>query len=98
MMGFALWTLLASSLAAAQVFDLSELQWTLKNQNGSIVVPGSLPSQAHLDLFEAGIINDPLLGINGVLCNLPIHYSIVHSLQSSQKDGLSTTTGRTLRT
>ncbi|KAG1889956.1 glycoside hydrolase family 2 protein [Suillus subluteus] len=64
MMGFTLWTLLASSLAVAQVFDLSELQWTLKNQNGSIVVPGSLPSQAHLDLFEAGIINDPLLGIN----------------------------------
>ncbi|KAG1723965.1 glycoside hydrolase family 2 protein [Suillus occidentalis] len=65
MMGFALWTtLLVSSLAAAQVFDLSELQWTLKNQNGSIVVPGSLPSQAHLDLFKAGIINDPLLGIN----------------------------------
>ncbi|KAG1812220.1 glycoside hydrolase family 2 protein [Suillus subaureus] len=63
-MGFALWTLLASSLAVAQVFDLSELQWTLKNQNGSIVVPGNLPSQAHLDLFEAGIINDPLLGIN----------------------------------
>ncbi|KAG2122832.1 glycoside hydrolase family 2 protein [Suillus cothurnatus] len=63
-MGFALWTLLASSLAVAQVFDLSELQWTLKNQNGSIVVPGSLPSQAHLDLFEAGIIDDPLLGIN----------------------------------
>ncbi|KAG2154454.1 glycoside hydrolase family 2 protein [Suillus bovinus] len=64
MMGFALWILLASSLASAQVFDLSELQWTLKNQNGSIIVSGFLPSQAHLDLFEAGIINDPLLGIN----------------------------------
>ncbi|KAG0707047.1 glycoside hydrolase family 2 protein [Suillus ampliporus] len=67
MVQVALWTLLAynlAPLAAAQVFDLSDLQWTLKNQNGSIVVPGSLPSQAHLDLFEAGIINDPLLGIN----------------------------------
>jgi beta-mannosidase len=77
-MGFALWMLLASSLAVAQVFDLSELQWTLKNQNGSIVVPGSLPSQAHLDLFEAGIINDPLLGINGALCNIPINYSTLY--------------------
>ncbi|KAG1751293.1 glycoside hydrolase family 2 protein [Suillus paluster] len=67
MVRLALWMLLASyiaPLATAQVFDLSELQWTLKNQNGSIVVPGSLPSQAHLDLFEAGIINEPLLGIN----------------------------------
>ncbi|KAG1829652.1 glycoside hydrolase family 2 protein [Suillus variegatus] len=63
-MGSVFWTLFASTLAVAHVFDLSELQWTLKNQNGSIVVPGSLPSQAHLDLFEAGIIDDPLLGIN----------------------------------
>lgn len=97
-MGSVFWTLFASTLAVAHVFDLSELQWTLKNQNGSIVVPGSLPSQAHLDLFEAGIIDDPLLGINGVLCNVSINYSIVHSSQSSQKDGSSTTTGLTPRT
>jgi hypothetical protein len=58
----------------------------------------SLPSQAHLDLFKAGIINDPLLGINDALCNLPMHYPIVHSSQNSRKDGLSTTTGRTPRT
>lgn len=64
MMGSVFLTLLASTLAVAHVFDLSELQWTLKNQNGSIVVPGSLPSQTHLDLFEAGIIDDPLFGIN----------------------------------
>ncbi|KAG1718008.1 hypothetical protein EDD22DRAFT_964196 [Suillus occidentalis] len=38
----------ASSLAVAQVFDLPELQWTLKNRNGFIAVPGSLLSQAHL--------------------------------------------------
>lgn len=52
-------------LAHAQVFSLSDLSWTLRNENGSIVVPGSLPSQAHIDLFKAGVINDPLLGING---------------------------------
>ncbi|OAX35676.1 glycoside hydrolase family 2 protein [Rhizopogon vinicolor AM-OR11-026] len=60
------WTLqvLAFRTCLAHVFELSNLQWTLRNQNGSIVVPGSLPSQAHLDLFKAGVINDPLLGIN----------------------------------
>ncbi|KAH7906820.1 glycoside hydrolase family 2 protein [Hygrophoropsis aurantiaca] len=51
-------------LALGQTFSLSDLQWTLKNENGSIVVPGSLPSQAHLDLYRAGVINNPLLGIN----------------------------------
>jgi beta-mannosidase len=64
------------SLSTAHVFNLSSLQWTLKNQNGSIVVPGSLPSQAHLDLFRAGVINDPLLGING---KLHICKSFTHS-------------------
>lgn len=49
----------------AEVFSLSNLEWTLKNQNGSIVVPGSVPSQVHLDLLRVGIITEPLLGING---------------------------------
>ncbi|KAJ6550965.1 glycoside hydrolase family 2 protein [Mycena vulgaris] len=48
----------------ATVFDLSALEWTLLNQNGSIAVPGSLPSQAHLDLARAGVITEPLLGLN----------------------------------
>ncbi|KAH9885437.1 glycoside hydrolase [Cubamyces lactineus] len=46
------------------VQSLSSLKWTLKNANGSIVVPAKVPSQAHLDLLEAGIITEPLLGIN----------------------------------
>ncbi|KZV60846.1 glycoside hydrolase family 2 protein [Peniophora sp. CONT] len=49
---------------ASGVFSLSDLQWSLSNANGSIVVPGSLPSQVHLDLQRAGIITEPLLGIN----------------------------------
>jgi beta-mannosidase len=49
------------------VFDLSSLHWTLTNQNGSISVPGSVPSQVHLDLVRTGIITEPLLGINGRL-------------------------------
>ncbi|KAF8069886.1 glycoside hydrolase family 2 protein [Lyophyllum atratum] len=53
-----------SSVYAA-IFDLSELQWTLKNKNGSIQIPASgPPSQAHLDLARAGVITEPLLGIN----------------------------------
>src|SRR5882762_7373800 len=49
----------------ANVFSLSTLQWSLRNQTGSIEVPGSLPSQVHLDLVRAGVISEPLLGING---------------------------------
>ncbi|KII92211.1 glycoside hydrolase family 2 protein [Plicaturopsis crispa FD-325 SS-3] len=51
-------------LGLAQSFPLSELQWTLKNRNGSISVPGYVPSQTHLDLWSAGVIDDPLRGIN----------------------------------
>ncbi|KAJ7088165.1 glycoside hydrolase family 2 protein [Mycena epipterygia] len=50
--------------ALAAVFDLSVLDWALVNQNGSIAVPGALPSQVHLDLTRAGVITEPLLGIN----------------------------------
>ncbi|CDO76483.1 Glycoside Hydrolase Family 2 protein [Trametes cinnabarina] len=52
------------TFALGDVLTLSSLQWTLKNANGSIVVPAKVPSQAHLDLLEAGIITEPLLGIN----------------------------------
>lgn len=58
------------SLVCADVFSLSDLSWSLSNENGSIVVPGSLPSQVHLDLMSADIITEPLLGINGRLCVL----------------------------
>ncbi|KAF7377216.1 Glycoside hydrolase family 2 protein [Mycena sanguinolenta] len=58
---FILWL---CSTAFASTFDLSGLDWTLINQNGSISVPGAVPSQAHLDLVRAGIITEPLLGIN----------------------------------
>ncbi|KAF8638149.1 hypothetical protein AX17_002406 [Amanita inopinata Kibby_2008] len=52
-------------LAYGSIFDLSRLQWTLKNQNGTIQIPASgPPSQAHIDLLNAGLITEPLLGIN----------------------------------
>ncbi|KAI0652651.1 glycoside hydrolase [Trametes meyenii] len=52
------------ALAAADVQSLSSLNWTLRNANRSIVIPAKVPSQAHLDLLEAGVITEPLLGIN----------------------------------
>ncbi|EIW76704.1 glycoside hydrolase family 2 protein [Coniophora puteana RWD-64-598 SS2] len=64
MLSRTLLALAGPSLALGQVVDLSQLSWTLKNANGSIAIPGSLPSQAHLDLAKAGIITEPLLGIN----------------------------------
>jgi beta-mannosidase len=63
--GTALAFLLSWQLAAATAIDLSTLNWTLKNQNGSIVIPAYIPSQVHLDLLRAGIIDEPLLGTNG---------------------------------
>ncbi|KAJ6476699.1 glycoside hydrolase family 2 protein [Mycena vitilis] len=62
LLALVLWWL--PSCVFAAVFDLSALDWNLVNQNGSISVPGSLPSQAHLDLVRAGVITEPLLGIN----------------------------------
>ncbi|KIP03456.1 glycoside hydrolase family 2 protein [Phlebiopsis gigantea 11061_1 CR5-6] len=57
-------TLSTFLLAHGEVLSLSDLKWTLKNQNGSIAIPAEVPSQAHLDLLRAGIITEPLLGIN----------------------------------
>jgi beta-mannosidase len=53
------------ALVLGEIFDLSNLKWTLRNQNGSITIPASVPSQTHLDLLNASIITEPLLGING---------------------------------
>ena len=58
----------------AQKFSLSDLQWSLRNSNGSINVPAQVPSQAHLDLLRAGIITEPLLGANGMsVVEFPFH-------------------------
>ncbi|KAI0267102.1 glycoside hydrolase [Gloeopeniophorella convolvens] len=56
--------LLLPPAVRAGVFSLSQLAWSLSNQNGSLVVAGALPSQTHLDLKRAGIITEPLLGVN----------------------------------
>lgn len=49
---------------SAQVYDLTGTGWTLTSENGSISVPASIPSQQYIDLYNAGIIPDPLFGDN----------------------------------
>ncbi|KAI0358698.1 glycoside hydrolase [Trametes cingulata] len=51
-------------LAAAEILSLSELEWTLRNEKANINVPAQAPSQVHLDLKDANVISEPLLGIN----------------------------------
>lgn len=58
-------TLLVES-ALADVVNVASLKWTLTNSNGTIHIPSTgPPNQAHIDLLNAGIITEPLLGING---------------------------------
>ena len=50
---------LAVSVVSQKVIDLSGKDWTLENLPLNISVPGSVPSQAHLDLYAAQVIGDP---------------------------------------
>ncbi|KAI8821024.1 glycoside hydrolase family 2 protein [Fimicolochytrium jonesii] len=50
--------------SAGTTFNLSTLAWTVKNTNGSIQIPASVPGQVHLDLLKAGIIGEPYVEIN----------------------------------
>ncbi|KAF2120889.1 putative beta-mannosidase [Lophiotrema nucula] len=61
--------ILAASIASVaccqQVLDLSGVDWTLTSPNFSYIsVPAKLPSQAHLDLYAAQVIGNPLFGLN----------------------------------
>ena len=51
--------LFAASVFSQKVIDLSGHNWTLENTPLHISVPGSVPSQTHLDLYAAQIIGDP---------------------------------------
>ena len=50
--------------SAKHITNLSETTWTLSNDLLNISVPARLPSQAHLDLFAAGVIGDPYHDLN----------------------------------
>ena len=42
------------------VVDLTAQKWTLTSPNHpDIKVPATIPSQAHVDLYKAGLITDP---------------------------------------
>ncbi|KAL6851836.1 glycoside hydrolase family 2 protein [Trichoderma novae-zelandiae] len=61
--GVALFAQLAA--AAHHVIDLSQQKWTLMSPNfENITVPGKVPSHAHVDLYAANIISDPLIELN----------------------------------
>ena len=47
------------SVFSQKVINLSGNDWTLENVPLSISVPGSVPSQVHLDLYAAHVIGDP---------------------------------------
>jgi beta-mannosidase len=51
-------------VSAKHITNLSETAWTLSNNALNVSVPASLPSQAHLDLFAAGVIGDPYHDLN----------------------------------
>lgn len=40
------------------------LDWWLKNKNGTITVPAAFPSHVHLDLIQAGLLQEPSIGLN----------------------------------
>ena len=55
--------LVAATLVTSQkVVDLSRERWILQNRSLNISVPGSVPSQAHLDLFKHKLIEEPTYG------------------------------------
>lgn len=84
--------ILLSGVVSAQIFSLGGLDWTLKNANGSVIIPASVPSQVHLDLANAGIITEPLLGANGMVNDPKPEFHLFFD-QISLRDGSSMTIG-----
>lgn len=56
--------LLVGIATSEKVIDLSNVEWTVSSASRNISVPGSLPSQVHLDLYDAHAITDPYFGQN----------------------------------
>ncbi|KAI0014523.1 glycoside hydrolase family 2 protein [Xylariomycetidae sp. FL0641] len=51
-------------VSSHNVVSLAGNDWTVHNDGLNVSVPGHLPSQAHLDLYAANVIGDPLYGLN----------------------------------
>ncbi|KAI8625034.1 glycoside hydrolase family 2 protein [Xylariaceae sp. FL1651] len=56
---------LSACVSAQSIFNLSDVTWTVSN-GANVTIPGKLPSQSYLDLYAAGVIDDPLYGFNDV--------------------------------
>jgi beta-mannosidase len=63
--------LLAAACCAVSVVSASYVRqsldgsdWTLRNSNGSISVPATVPGVVHLDLIAAAVIGDPYYRYN----------------------------------
>ncbi|KAL3430301.1 glycoside hydrolase superfamily [Aspergillus tetrazonus] len=66
--GIATQAVLASNITtgSGRHVSLSDVKWTLSSSALNSTVPASLPSQAHLDLLNAGVIDDPYYGLNEI--------------------------------
>lgn len=65
----------ASVVFCQRVIDLSSQHWILQNLPLNISVPGSVPSQAHLDLLAAKVIEEPTYGASAErLKHGKVHY------------------------
>ena len=64
--------LLFTYVSAHQVINLSRNDWILQNLPLNISVPGSVPSQVHLDLYANQVIGDPSVLESDVLYSSPL--------------------------
>jgi beta-mannosidase len=57
--------LFATYVYAQSIHKLSDVAWTVSN-GVNATVPGHFPSQAHVDLLAAGVIEEPTYGFNDI--------------------------------
>lgn len=57
-------SLALAALSSASIIDLGSYEWTVSSPSLNVSVPGKVPSQAHLDLYAAGVTGDPYHGLN----------------------------------
>jgi hypothetical protein len=60
LLGLAMCLLLAGTAHCQDGFDLASRQWTLTNENGTVVLPVQVPAHVLEVVRSAGLIGDPL--------------------------------------
>lgn len=95
--------LLAVTSSTPITVPLSSQPWTLSNPSLNISVPATLPSQAHLDLFAAGVIGDPYHDLNDfnlrwvAWSNWTYTSGPIHGLKGSKDNATATSPSTWLR-